>query len=184
VKNLVLASGSPRRRDLLQWCGYHPTVQPQQIDESPKHGELPVPYALRLAQEKAEASPESAIPVVAADTIVHMNETIFGKPKDREHGRNILRTLSGCWHTVTTAVCVRQGTHVNTFAIHTRVRMRELSAAELESYLDSGEGDDKAGAYGIQGRAGTFVAEVQGSWTNVMGLPVEEVLHALSQLER
>jgi len=77
VKNLVLASGSPRRRDLLQWCGYHPTVQPQQIDESPKPGELPVPYALRLAQEKAEASPESAIPVVAADTIVHMNETIY-----------------------------------------------------------------------------------------------------------
>ncbi len=178
---VVLASASPRRRQLLAWVGVEVDVRPSDIDETLLEGEAPVAYATRLARTKAEAAAHEGV-VVAADTVVHLDGAVFGKPVDRADGAQILGALSGRWHAVTTAVCVRRGEARALFAVTTRVRFRSLSAAEIAAYLETGEADDKAGAYGIQGRAGAFVAEVAGSWTNVMGLPVEETLAALAEV--
>jgi len=181
--NIWLASASPRRKQLLEWSGCLCTIHPQDIDESCHDGEEPVAYALRLAKEKAAGGPEDCC-VLAADTIVHMNGDLYGKPKDKRDATRILTELSGCWHTVTTSVCIRLAGHERLFAVHTKVRLRELERTEIAAYVASGEADDKAGAYGIQGRAGAFVAEVHGSWTNVMGLPVESVLDAIKELSK
>lgn len=175
-----LASGSPRRKQLLEWSGYTCEVHPQDIDESRKTGEPPRSYALRLASEKCAGGPQDRV-VLAADTIVHMGEVLYGKPTDRDDARRILSELSGTWHTVTTSVCLRYGHEEELFAIDTAVRLRVLTEWEIDSYIATGEADDKAGAYGIQGHAGAFVAEVQGSWTNVMGLPLEKVLEVLKR---
>jgi septum formation protein len=156
-------------------------VRPSNVDETHRPGEPPVDYATRLARTKAGAAGGDGV-VVAADTVVHLDGAVFGKPEDRAHGAKILASLSGRWHAVTTGVCVRRGEVERAFAVTTRVRFRALTDAEIAAYLETGEADDKAGAYGIQGRAGAFVAEVAGSWTNVMGLPVEETLAALEEV--
>ena len=179
--NIWLASGSPRRKQLLEWSGYQCEVHPQDIDESVRVDEDPMTYVLRMALEKSEGCPNDRV-VISADTIVHANGLIYGKPTDRDDAIRILSHLSNTTHTVTTAVCVRRGPTQKRFAIHTTVRLRALTHQEIQSYVDSGEADDKAGAYGIQGRAGAFVAEVNGSWTNVMGLPVEAVINVLKEL--
>lgn len=178
---LWLASGSPRRRQLLEWVGYALEVRPSDIDETRHDGEDPVDYAHRLAREKAAVAPEDRM-VVAADTVVHVEGRILDKPVDHDDAKAHLRRLSGRWHEVTTGVCVRRGEQVRVFHVTTRVRFRTLSDAEIDAYVATGEADDKAGAYGIQGRAGVFVAEVRGSWTNVMGLPVEAVIKAIGEL--
>ena len=134
-----------------------------------------------MAQEKSEGSPPDRY-VLSADTIVHSEGRIYGKPVDRADAVRILSELSGTTHTVTTAVCMRYQEDVHLFACDTKVRLRSLTVKEIQTYVDSGEADDKAGAYGIQGPAGAFVAEVNGSWTNVMGLPVEAVLETLKKL--
>ena len=175
-----LASGSPRRRQLLEWVGATVSVHPQDIDETVQVGEEPVPYALRMAHEKAANVSRTHL-ALAADTIVHLDGRVFGKPTNRNNAIEILTTLSGQWHTVTTAICLKYRDKCCLEAIHTRVRLRELSPVEIQQYVASGEADDKAGAYGIQGRAGVFIAEVQGSWTNVMGLPVERVLQVIDE---
>lgn len=176
-----LASASPRRKQLLEWCGFNADVHPSDIDETPRPGEAPIPYALRMASEKSAFGPKDRI-VLAADTIVHMEETVYGKPKNREDAYRILSELSNTWHTVTTAVAIQGCGHSEVFAVHTEVRLRALEDSDIERYLATGEADDKAGAYGIQGSAGAFVAEIQGSWTNVMGLPTERVVDTLRRL--
>ena len=178
---LWLASGSPRRKQLLEWSGYQCDVHPKNIDESVGENEDPMSYVLRMAREKSEACPTDQV-VLSADTIVHAEGHIYGKPVDRADAFRILRTLSGTTHTVTTSVCIRHQEEMRLFACDTRVRLRHLRDSEIQRYVDSGEADDKAGAYGIQGTAGAFVAEVNGSWTNVMGLPVEAVLEALKEM--
>jgi septum formation protein len=178
-----LASGSPRRKQLLEWSGFSCEVHPANIDESQRLNEAPVDYALRLAEEKSAQGPKQRI-VISADTIVHMNDTLYGKPRDRADAVRILRELSGTWHTVTTSVCIAHNGIQDVFATHTQVRLRTLTDTEIKGYVETGEADDKAGAYGIQGRAGAFVAEVQGSWTNVMGLPVEAVLQRLKAIQQ
>lgn len=176
-----LASGSPRRRALLEWAGLEVAVHPADIDESAPPDADPIALARSLAQRKARTGPADAL-VVAADTLVHMGHTRFGKPADRADAAATLRRLSGAWHAVTTGVCVRRGPDERLLAVTTEVRFRALGAVEIDSYVASGDADDKAGAYGIQGRAGVFVAELRGSWTNVMGLPIEETLTALEAL--
>lgn len=178
--NLWLASRSPRRRDLLRWAGLAVDAEPSHADETRSSGDTPVDHARRLAARKAATAPHDRV-VVAADSVVHKGDAIFEIPIDREQARAHLRTLSGDWHLVTTGVCVRHGERSEVFSVTTRVRFRSLTPQEIDDYLATGEGDDKAGAYGIQGRAGGFVAEVVGSWTNVMGLPVEETLAALNR---
>ena len=114
--------------------------------------------------------------------MVHLGDRIFDKPIDRLEARAHLEALSGGWHHVTTGVCVRRGEKHRQFTVTTDVRFRDLGSAEIDAYLQTGDADDKAGAYGIQGRAGVFVAEIRGSWTNVMGLPMEETLEALREV--
>ena len=154
-----------------------------QVDETRHPDEPPVAYAQRVARDKAQAAPRGELPVVAADTVVHLGHRVYGKPADRQEARQILETLSGQWHQVTTGVCVGFRDQWSTFAVTTRVRFRTLSIAEIEAYLDTPEPYDKAGAYGIQGRAGAFVAQVDGSWTNVMGLPMEATLASSAERE-
>lgn len=179
---IVLASASPRRRDLLGWAGVAVEVRPAHLDESRRPLEDPVAWARRLAAEKASAVARPGEVVVAADTVVHREAEVFDKPRDRREARSHLASLAGSTHEVTTGVCVRSPAGEEVFAITTSVRFRALAPAEIDAYLATGEADDKAGAYGIQGRGGAFVAEVHGSWTNVMGLPLEAVLERLDAL--
>jgi septum formation protein len=172
---LLLASGSPRRRTLLEWAGYAVDVRPSNADESrdPRHS--PVEHARALASLKLKGAPSGRI-ALAADTVVHSGDRIFEKPVDRTEAAAHLMTLSDRWHSVTTGVAV---TGQPVFSVTTEVRFRALSRDEIDRYIATGEADDKAGAYGIQGRAAVFVAEVRGSWTNVVGLPMEATLKAL-----
>jgi len=179
---LRLASGSPRRRELLEALGYVFEVRPSGIDESRRPGDDPVAHARRLAVDKASASDlDEGWAVLAADTVVHAGHSIFDKPTSRDEARAHLKALSGGWHEVTTGVCLRHGAVVDAFTVSTRVRMRDLGAAEIERYLATGDADDKAGAYGIQSGGGVLVAELVGSWTNVVGLPLEPTLEALTR---
>jgi septum formation protein len=183
MKPVCLASGSPRRRALLAWCGIPVSVAPQGIDERRQPDHDPITHARRLAGEKARSALDAGCGpvVVAADTVVHLGDRIFDKPRDRAEARAHLAALSGRTHQVTTGVCVvAPGESPAPFAITTTVRFRALDPAAIERYVATGEADDKAGAYAIQGQGGAFVAEIHGSWTNVMGLPVEATLAALA----
>jgi septum formation protein len=175
---LVLASASPRRRELLAQIGIEPdTVAPAEVDERPRPGELPSHYAERLAAAKAEA----AMPrhpgafVLAADTVVAVGRRILPKPADEAEARRCLRHLSGRRHRVLGAVVVAapDGRRVHRL-VTTAVRFKRLSAAEIDAYLAGGEWRDKAGGYAIQGRAAAFVPAVTGSYSNVVGLPLAE----------
>lgn len=175
MSRLWLASGSPRRRTLLEWCGFAVEAHPPEVDESAQPDELPVDLAPRLARLKVATAPRGVV-AVAGDTVVHRDGVLFDKPADRGEATRILRGLSDGWHQVTTGFAVRRGEHLHVDRVTTDVRFRALSEDEIAAYLATGEADDKAGAYGIQGRAAAFVAEVRGSWTNVVGLPLEAVL--------
>jgi len=176
---LWLASGSPRRRQLLEWAGFAVEVHPSHLPEHHTPGQDPVERARALAVDKARTGPADRV-VLAADTVVHVGHRVFDKPADRAEATTHLRALSGRWHVVTTGVCVRGGGEEHVLHASTRMRFRDLATPEVAAYLATGEADDKAGAYGIQGRAGAFVAELRGSWTNVMGLPLEAALEALA----
>jgi septum formation protein len=176
---ILLASASPRRRHLLECAGLQVHVSPSHVDETRPPGIPPIEHALALARSKAAVAELGSYPVIAADTVVHQGEVMFDKPTSRSDAVLHLRALSGAWHEVTTAVCVRrpQGEHL--FSVTTRVRFRALSERDIAWYVGTGEADDKAGAYGIQGLGGSLVAELVGSYTNVIGLPLEETLQAL-----
>jgi septum formation protein len=181
--SIVLASGSARRRDFLAQLGARFEVVPADIDESPLPGEAPEALALRLAREKARAVARlhAGRWILAADTIVVVDEEILGKPCDRPDARRMLRLLAGREHRVITGVVLRapDGTaEIDEVAV-TRVRFRPLADAEIDGYVAGGEADDKAGAYGIQGAAAAFVERVEGSFSNVVGLPLEVVEPAL-----
>lgn len=179
-RDVWLASGSPRRRTLLEWAGYTVHVHPPHVDEGHVPLEDPVIYARRLAREKVGTAPEHAV-ALAADTVVHRGGRLFDKPHDRAAAAATLAELSDGQHLVTTAVAVRRGPDMDLFHTTTEVWFRPLSAAEIAAYLETGEADDKAGAYGIQGRAAVFVSRVVGSWTNVVGLPVEACVPVLDR---
>ncbi len=175
-----LASASPRRRDLLRWAGIDVVGRPAPVDEAPLDGEDPAAMAERLARLKC-AGPADEI-VLAADTVVHLDGRSLGKPADPEEAHAMLRALAGRWHRVTTGVAIRTGSELHSFRVSTAVRFRALTDSAIARYVATGEPMDKAGAYGIQGVGGALVAEVNGCWTNVMGLPLERTLHALEQV--
>lgn len=177
----VLASASPRRRDLLESAGWSPEIVPQDIDESPHPDERPIPYVRRIALAKAEAAGKGALPVLAADTVVALDGQIMTKAKDEKDAISLLTRLAGRAHNVHTAVVLScpDGRRYQRL-VSTEVRFRALSQEEISRYVDSRESMDKAGAYGIQGRGGALVADVRGSYTNVVGLPLEETLGMLS----
>ena len=173
---LVLASRSPRRSELLRSVGLDPVVRPADIDETPLVDEAPADYVRRLSAAKAEAVAGPGEVVVAADTTIDLDGAILEKPVDRADATRMLRSLSGREHRCHTGVTVRRGDHARTAVVTTTVRFVEITDEAREWYLDTGDADDKAGAYGIQGAAGAFVERVEGSVTNVVGLPLAETL--------
>lgn len=180
--SLMLASASPRRRDLLASIGVESLVRPVAVDETPAPDEAPLAYVTRLAREKALAGAAAAAPdqaVLGADTVVVLGERILGKPRDRADGLAMLAALSGGEHRVITAVAVTGPAGLLEAAVTTRVGMREISPAEAEAYWATGEPADKAGGYAVQGLAAIFVSRLEGSYSAVVGLPLFETADLL-----
>lgn len=181
---LILASASPRRRELLDQLGVCYTCDPAHIDETQRVGEGPSDYVQRMAQEKAQTVaaryPAPAFAVLAADTAVVIDDTVLGKPRDRVDALGMLARLSGRRHAVLTAICCMGATGMHCALVETAVEFVTLSREICEAYLDTTEPWDKAGAYGIQGLAGAFVHAIQGSYSSVVGLPLCETWQLLS----
>jgi septum formation protein len=185
----VLASGSPRRRELLARLGLTPEVRPAEIDETPGEDELPEELVLRLARAKAAAArsqrvdgPTSDEVVLAADTVVTLDDRVLGKPRDHDDADAMLRSLSGRTHEVVTGVAAARGSLQVADVVITAVTFRRLTDAEVAWYLDTGEPSDKAGAYGLQGAGAVLVERVDGSDTNVIGLPLAETVALLRRV--
>lgn len=179
---LVLASASPRRRELLAQVGITPDkIVAAQIDEQPRKKEMPRAYAQRIARAKAEAvaQREADAIVLAADTVVAMGRRILPQAKDKTEVRECLTMLSGRRHMVFTALATHANGQLRTRVVATRVAFKTLSEEEIAAYVASGEGEGKAGGYAIQGRAGAFVRFLNGSYTNVVGLPLFEIVALL-----
>jgi septum formation protein len=196
-RSIYLASRSPRRRELLSQIGvrYHLLLfrervgEHPEVDESPAAGETAAVYVERLARLKADAGWRRMLqrnqppgPVLAADTTVALEDRIFGKPADRADAEKMLAELSGRRHEVLTAVALKMHDQLEVAVSSSEVQLKALSAEEIAQYVASGEGDDKAGAYAIQGRAGRFVVELRGSYSGVMGLPLYETGQLLDKL--
>ena len=181
---LILASASPRRRELLHQAGLQFRVVPSHSPEEVRPGEPPRGYVLRTATEKARAVAGShpATWILAADTIVEIDGHILGKPRDEADGRRMLGLLSGRRHRVMTAFVVLRADQQVERLVTSMVRFKALSEAQISAYLATGEPHDKAGAYAVQGQGRALVAEVDGSYTNVVGLPMDEVLASLQDL--
>ncbi len=173
---LILGSASPRRRDLLARIGVTPDeVRAAGIDETPLKGELPRAYVERMARGKAEVVPAGPDELVlAADTGVSIGRRILGKPADEAEAVQFLLLLSGRRHRVTTALCLKLGARHWLRRVETRVKFKRLSDAEISAYIRSDEWRGKAGGYAIQGLAAAFIPEINGSYTNVVGLPLCE----------
>ncbi|MEP6915831.1 MAG: Maf family protein [Acidobacteriota bacterium] len=176
---LILASASPRRAELLTSAGFSFEVRPADVDESPRSGEAPNVYALRVARDKAAAAltgcADPDLVFLAADTVVVVDELILGKPRDDADAERMLRLLANRTHQVLTAVVVRTIVTERFAVVATQVRFRALDDLEIAWYVASGEPIAKAGAYAIQGRAARFVDWIEGSWSNVVGLPIATV---------
>lgn len=181
---MILASQSPRRIELMREAGYDIRVIPADIDETPLPDETPLALVERLARAKAQAV--AALPgnadetVLAADTIVALDGVLLGKPADEAEAKRMLRRLSGRTHQVATGVCIAHGAERRSFVDVTDVTFFELTDAQIDTYVASGEPRDKAGAYGIQGADGRLLVErIDGDFYNVVGLPIAKVVRAL-----
>ena len=191
---IYLASRSPRRRELLKQIGVafevlvlreHPARGPD-VDESQLPAELPDDYVRRVGRAKAEVGWDRVVqrrlrrfPVLAADTVVCVDDKILGKPADPADAARMLRLLSGREHRVLTAVALKFEARIELVVSESRVRFCELAEPDLEAYIESGEPTDKAGAYAIQGRAAAFVTELHGSYSGIMGLPLYEAAQSI-----
>ncbi len=181
---LVLASSSPRRKEILHLLGLDPDVRPPSVIEELRAGESPAVQAERLAVEKVTASaadPDELI--LAADTLVVLGNEILGKPLDARDAVGMLMQLQGRRHEVYTGLAMRVGRRIESDVASTRVWFRSLVAAECEEYVASGEPLDKAGAYGIQGLGAALVERIEGEYFNVMGLPVQLLLSLLARFD-
>ena len=196
-RGIYLASRSPRRRELLAQIGvrFHLLLfrsragEAPDVDEAPLPAEAPDTYVERLARAKAEAGWRRMLqrnlpqaPVLAADTTVALEGRIYGKPANRQEAAEILGQLSGRTHEVLSAVALKYDDWLQSLLSRSEVRFKSLAAREIEQYVASGEADDKAGAYAIQGRAARFIAELRGSYSGVMGLPLYETAQLLDKL--
>ncbi|MGJ0514659.1 MAG: Maf family protein [Methylomicrobium sp.] len=181
---IILASASPRRRELLDQIGIAYDIRPVDIDESPHPDEAPADYVCRIAAEKSAVCHTQAasigLPVLAADTAVVLNGRIMGKPKDKEDALAMLRRLSGQTHQVYSAVSLRGNEHGEALSV-TEVTFRTLSEQEIVAYWATSEPADKAGSYAIQGLGSVFVQSIQGSFSGVVGLPLFETAELLLQ---
>lgn len=178
---IILASGSPRRVELLRQIGVAHQVRPADIDETRYPDEPPVAYVSRVAREKAELvwRADGSAPVLAADTAVTLDQELFGKPQDQSEGLRMLAALSGRTHRVFTAVALRHEAGVLEALSVSEVTFRALVPAELHRYWDTGEPVGKAGGYAIQGVAASFITHLAGSYSGVMGLPLAETSRLL-----
>ena len=196
-RGVYLASRSPRRRELLSQIGvrFHLLLfrarpgEPAEVDEKPIAGEAPDTYVVRLARAKADAGWRRMLqrnlppgPVLAADTTVAVEGRIYGKPTSRDDAAAMLRVFSGRTHEVLTAVALKHHDWLESVLSRSEVRFKTMSEEEIAQYVTSGECDDKAGAYAIQGRAARYVAELRGSYSGVMGLPLFETGQLLDKL--
>ncbi len=185
MASLILASASPRRKELLGHLGVSFDIRAADIDESVQTGEPPRAYVERLARSKALtiATREPQAHVVAADTSVVVDGEILGKPgADVTAGLRMLEKLHGRSHSVMTGVAVAHGTRVESLVVETTVHFRSLTLAERRWYVGTGEGHDKAGGYALQGRAGAFITTLRGSSTSVIGLPLSETAQLLESM--
>jgi len=174
---LILASRSPRRREILTCAGIPHLVRPAEVDETIRDGESAAVYVKRVARAKAEAVEGDV--VLGADTVVVVGSEILGKPADQADARRMLRSLAGREHIVMTGICLRSAKGVVEHAESTTVRFLPLSAEEIDTYVASGEPMDKAGAYAIQGLASKFIDRIEGCYFNVVGLPVSKLYSLL-----
>lgn len=191
LPRLVLASASPRRRELLGGLGLDFEVRPVDLDETPRPGEEPRPYVLRLAREKAAARSAPGELVLAADTVVVLDGELLGKPRDEEDARRMLAKIAGREHTVFTGIALeepgdradggRRGRQAAAIE-ESRVRMAPLSAVEIAWYVGTGEPLDKAGSYAVQGLGALIVEAVSGNYTNVVGLPLPATRRLFAEL--
>jgi septum formation protein len=197
-RSIYLASRSPRRRELLTQIGikFHlllfrdlPNADPE-LNEDPLEGETPYDYVVRVSSAKAEGGWKRMqqrtlprAPVLAADTTVALDGRILVKPVDRHEAAGMLASLSGRRHEVLTAVALKFDERVELAVSSTQVEFRPLSAEEIRQYVATGEADDKAGAYAIQGRAGQFIVEIHGSYSGVMGLPLYETAQLIERID-
>ncbi|HEY3134353.1 MAG TPA: Maf family protein [Gemmatimonadaceae bacterium] len=181
---VVLASSSPRRRQLLNLIGILHDVQPANIDESMRAREIPRRHAERLAREKATAiaTRDPDLITIGADTVVVINRKVLGKPKDEAEAIHMLSQLSGREHTVITAVAVARGRKLRSSVEEVHVKFRRLRGEEIEAYVATGEPMDKAGAYGIQGYGATIVERIEGDYFAVMGLPLVRLTSLMRDL--
>lgn len=181
IPQLVLASASPRRRELLHQLGLRFVVEAADVDERLQVGESPADYALRIAQEKAAAVAARGVdaPVLGADTDVVVDGEVLGKPRDRAHALHMLERLSGRRHAVYSSVALLSGGLCERRLCVTEVEFDVLNAAQREAYWASGEPQGKAGAYAIQGLGAAFVRRIDGSYSGVMGLPLFETCELL-----
>lgn len=183
---IILASASPRRRELLDQINIKAIVQAVDIDESQKQDEPVNEFVERLAMEKAQRGfdtiiNEDALPVLGSDTVVEIDGVILGKPENRQHAKEMLQQLSGKRHKVHTSVAIVTKDRSIIATSSSQVHFKSLELQEIESYLASAEADDKAGAYAIQGIAAQFVKNINGSYSGVMGLPLYETVELLKQ---
>lgn len=184
---LILASASPRRAELLTTAGFEFDVVPADVDETAQPGEPPEPYVLRVAKAKGErvacdrGAAEGGV-VLAADTVVVAGGRMMGKPADEADAVAMLNELSGSVHIVLTAVVLRSGERELTEVAGTKVHVLPLTDDEIRWYVATGEPFGKAGAYAIQGRAARFIDRIEGSWSNVVGLPVATVHRLLMEM--
>jgi septum formation protein len=180
---LVLASQSPRRRELLERAGFCFEVRVSGVPEEVRAGESPLDYVLRLSRAKAEAVPmNNGEIVLGADTVVVLDEHILEKPVDAADAERMIRLLRGREHSVITGICLRSHRRTLQDAAETVVRFTELTDDEIHTYVASGEPMDKAGGYGIQGRASKFIERIDGCYFNVVGLPVSLICRRLQEL--
>ncbi|MGV0886813.1 Maf-like protein [Acinetobacter venetianus] len=185
MAHIILASSSPRRKELLKQLGLVFETFSPDVDESVLVGESVEIYVERLARLKAETVLQSypdAI-VIAADTSLSFDGQIIGKPESKQHAFDIWRQLSGQWHDVFSGVCIATTTERRSIVVQTQVQMMQLSPIEMEKYWATGEPVGKAGAYAIQGVAGQFIPQIRGSYSNVVGLPLYETAQLLESVK-
>ena len=181
---LILASASPRRAELLRAAGFEFEILPADVDESRLPDEEPADYVVRLARVKVQSAPADGPDdiVVGADTAVVVADHLLGKPADAAEAEQMLRMLAGNTHDVLTGVAVRAGARIGSAVEKTRVHLLPLTHAEIVAYVAGGEPYGKAGAYAIQGQASRFVDWIEGSYSNVVGLPVATVYRLIREL--
>lgn len=186
LPKLILASGSPRRSEIMNSVGWKFTKVIPDIDESERVGELPGDYVRRLAKEKAEAVAAShpGEIILAADTTVVIDDQIIGKPIDDEDARRMIRMLSGNWHEVLTGVALFQDDRAEVGIQTTRVKFAKMSDAEVDFLVAKGDPLDKAGAYAVQAQAALFIEGIEGDYWNVVGLPIHLVYDMITELRK